>query len=328
MTPTLSEQQIALAAAEWYFRLREAGADPAEHAACAAWRAADPRHEVAWAKAERISGSFAGLPGELALPVLDRNRNDLDAQRRRAVKTLATLLIVAPAGWLAWQSTPARQVLAKHRTATGERRPIVLTDGTRVHLNTATALDVDYGSEQRLLRLRRGEILIDTAPDSRLADGLPARPLLVETVQGSVRALGTRFIVRQHDNHTRVNVYTGAVEIRPAAAPDRSLRLNAGEQARFTAIDPGQPAEADPHTTDWTHGQLFVRDMRLADFAKELDRHRPGVLRCDPSVADLRISGAFQLHDTDAILASLPEALPVKVVHRSRYWVTLTTPNP
>lgn len=327
MNPTPPEQQIALAAAEWYFRLREAGANPAEHAACAAWRAADPRHETAWAKAERIAGSFAGLPGELALPVLDRKRGGLDAQRRRAVKTLATLLIVAPAGWLAWQSTPARQMLAEHRTATGERRPIVLTDGTRVHLNTATALDVDYGSEQRLLRLRRGEILIDTAPDSRLADGLPARPLLVETAQGSVRALGTRFIVRQHDDHTRVNVHTGAVEIRPAAAPDRSLRLNAGEQARFTAIDPGQPAEADPHTTDWTHGQLFVRDMRLADFAKELDRHRPGVLRCDPAVADLRISGAFQLKDTDAILASLPAALPVKIVYRSNYWVTLTTPD-
>lgn len=326
MNPTPPEQQIALAAAEWYFRLREAGADPAEHAACAAWRAADPRHEAAWAKAERIAGSFAGLPGELALPVLDRQRRP-SAERRRAVKALAALLVAAPAGGLAWQSRPARELLAEHRTATGERRQIMLTDGSRVHLNTATALDVDYDGKRRLLRLRQGEILIDTATDPNIAKGLPYRAFLVETAQGSVRALGTRFIVRQLDAGSQVAVYAGAVEISPFHAVDRKIRLDAGQQASFSATDTTQAGAADPRAADWTEGQLFVRDQRLADFARELGRHRPGLLRCDPTVAELRISGAFQLGDTDAILNSLPQALPVKVVYRSRYWVTLTAPN-
>lgn len=325
MNTSSPEHQIALAAAKWYFRLRDAAADPAERAACAVWRAADPRHEAAWAKAERIAGSFAGLPGALALSALDR-QNRPNA-RRQAVKVLAALLVSGPAGWLAWHSRPARELLAEHRTATGERRQIVLADGSRVHLNTATALDVDYDDERRLLRLRRGEILIDTAVDPRIAGGRPGRPFLVETAQGSVRALGTRFIIRQDEERSRVAVYQGAVEIRPFRAVDRKLRLDAGEAASFSADETSLAASADPRAADWAQGQLFVRDMRMADFARELGRHRPGLLRCDPAVAELRISGAFQLRDTDAILSSLPEALPVKVVYRSRYWVTLAAPD-
>lgn len=326
MNATTPEHRIALAAAEWHFRLHEAGSDPAEQAACAIWRAADPRHEAAWAKAERIAGSFAGLPGALALPALDRQHRP-SAERRRAIKALAALLVAAPAGWLAWQSRPARELLAEHRTATGERRQIVLADGSHIHLNTATALDVDYDDKRRLLRLRQGEILIDTATDPNLAKGLPYRPFLVETAQGSVRALGTRFIVRQLDANSQVAVYAGAVEISPFQAVDRKIRLDAGQQANFSATNSAQAGAADPRAADWTQGQLFVRDMRLGDFARELGRHRPGLLRCDPAVAELRISGAFQLRDTDAILNSLPQALPVKVVYRSRYWVTLTPPG-
>lgn len=139
MNTNSPEHKIALTAAEWYFHLQDAPVDPAEQLACAAWRAADPRHEAAWAKAERIARTFAGLPGELALPALDRKRRPA-AQRRRAIKALAALLVAAPAGWLAWQSPPARDLLAQHRTTTGERRQVVLADGTRVHLNTTTAL--------------------------------------------------------------------------------------------------------------------------------------------------------------------------------------------
>lgn len=325
MNASRHEHKIALAAAEWHFRLREAGADPATLAACAAWRSADPRHEAAWDKAERIAGSFAGLPGTIALPILDRRLRP--NTRRQAVKALAALLVAAPVGWLAWKSQPTRELLAEHRTSVGERRHIVLADGSRVHLNTATALDVDYDAKRRVLRLRRGEILIDTAIDPQTAVSLPARPFIVETAQGSVRALGTRFTVRQDNTSSRVSVYQGTVEIRPVRATNHTLRLGAGEQASFSAVDTDLVAPVDPHATDWHEGRIFVRDKRLADFAVELGRHRPGLLRCDPAIAELRISGAFELQDTDAILASLPQVLPVKVIYRSSYWVTLTTPD-
>ncbi|MCM8566347.1 FecR domain-containing protein [Thauera linaloolentis] len=309
------DERIAIAAAEWYFRLQE-GASPDEQTACAAWRAADPRHELAWQRAEQLGKTLAGLPPQLALPTLNRKRAN---GRRNAAKALALLLCAAPAGWLAWNSQPARERLAEHRTATGQRREITLADGTRLHLNTASAVDVRYDAHARVLQLHAGEILVDTALDSYN----PPRPLRVETRHGAAHALGTRFTLRQEADHTRVSVLAGAVRIQPAGSQEH-LILQPGQQARFTQTTPGTPQDADPQGAEWTRGLLIARNMRLGDFAAELARHRAGLLRCDPAVADQRISGAFQLDDTDAILASLPRAIPIQVHYRSRYWVTLT----
>jgi transmembrane sensor len=63
--------------------------------------------------------------------------------------------------------------------------------------------------------------------------------------------------------------------------------------------------------------------MSLASFAAELGRYRPGLLRCDPEVAQLEVSGAFQLHDTDQALHALTQVLPVEIRYRTRYWVTI-----
>lgn len=68
---------------------------------------------------------------------------------------------------------------------------------------------------------------------------------------------------------------------------------------------------------------LYADDARLGDFVRDLARYRPGVLRCAPEIADLRISGAYRLADTDAVLALLQEALPVRVVQRTRWWVSV-----
>lgn len=68
---------------------------------------------------------------------------------------------------------------------------------------------------------------------------------------------------------------------------------------------------------------MIADELRLDAFVAELERYRPGLLRCDPAVAGLRVSGVFPLDDTDRILAMLPSVLPVRVRQRSRYWVSI-----
>ncbi|HBD34979.1 MAG TPA: histidine kinase, partial [Cupriavidus sp.] len=60
-----------------------------------------------------------------------------------------------------------------------------------------------------------------------------------------------------------------------------------------------------------------------ADFLAEVDRYRPGRLRCAPDVADLRVSGTFPIADTDRILDALRTALPVRIQFLTRYWTTV-----
>lgn len=312
------DEAVALRAAEWFFLLQSADATEADRQRCARWRAAHPSHAQAWERAQRVGQAFAQLPPGIALPVLGR------ARRRAAVRALALLLVAAPAGWLAVrQTTPARDWLADHRTATGERQALALADGTQLQLDTASAVDIEFDSAQRLIRLRSGAIHIQTARDAQV----PPRPLRVATAQGTLQALGTRFTVRQEVDHVLVAVFEGAVQARPAAPGAGALVLQAGQQARITRGQAGPPAPVEPQADSWTRGVLHVRDMPLRDFVAELGRYRPGVLRCDPAVAGLRISGVFQLRDTTAVIDSLPLALPVAVAYRSRYWVVVTAPD-
>jgi transmembrane sensor len=73
----------------------------------------------------------------------------------------------------------------------------------------------------------------------------------------------------------------------------------------------------------WADGLIVSRDMRLADFLAEVARYRHGHLGCDPRVADLHLSGVFRLDDTDKLLDLLPRTLPVRVMRRSDWWVTV-----
>ena len=109
----------------------------------------------------------------------------------------------------------------------------------------------------------------------------------------------------------------------PAGAGAARQVLRAGQQSRFDADAIEAPVAAGRHADAWTRGRLFARDLPLDSLVAELGRYRRGLLRCDPAVARLRISGVFQLNRIDAVLAALPRTLPVSVVYRTRYWVTI-----
>lgn len=318
-TPLLDEA-VALQAAEWFYLLQSGDATQADHRRWARWCEAHPSHAQAWARAREVGQTFAQLPPAVALPVLGRPAR---VRRRAAVRALAALLVAAPAGWLAWRQTPARDWLAQHRTGTGERRALVLDDGSRLQLDTASAVDIAFDGRQRLIHLRAGAIHLDTAPDPVQ----PPRPLRVATDQGRLQALGTRFTVRHRRNQVLVAVLDGAVRAEPWDNADGAVVLQAGQQALMTRQQASLPRPVEPQADSWTRGVLHVRGMRLGDFVAELDRYRPGLLRCDPQVADLPVSGVFQLRDTTAILDSLPQVLPVAVAYRSRYWVVVTAPG-
>jgi transmembrane sensor len=69
---------------------------------------------------------------------------------------------------------------------------------------------------------------------------------------------------------------------------------------------------------------LMADNLRLADFVIELARYRSGIVRCHPAIADLRISGAFPIRETQRTLNMLVQTYPVIASgHLSGYWVTL-----
>jgi transmembrane sensor len=182
-----------------------------------------------------------------------------------------------------------------------------LPDGTSVVLNTDSAIEVQFTQDKKEITLARGEILITSHHDGRVDD----RPFLVRTAQGSLRALGTRFSVRLLGDATRVAVFEHAVEISPLGAETRILSER--EQATFTTRGIGATSAVEDSDALWERGMLMLKNHRLADAVAELGRYRAGILRCDPAVADLRVSGALSLDDSDRALRVLEQMLPVRI---------------
>ena len=63
--------------------------------------------------------------------------------------------------------------------------------------------------------------------------------------------------------------------------------------------------------------------MPLPRFLDEIGRYRRGVLRGEPALAHLRVSGVFSLRDTDSALRALADALPVRIDTYTRWWTVV-----
>ena len=303
------DRSCARAAAQWLATLLSGQASAADHAAFAQWRDADPEHERAWQFALQVQRQLGLLTPEFGLKVLGRPRAQLG--KRKVLRGFGLFAAAAAAGHLAWRGW-GDELGADLRTAVGERLDSALPDGSVLRLNTDTAVDVRFSALERRVGLRRGELMVETARDA-------ARPFLVGTAWGELQAMGTRFLVRAAAGHGRVTVYQGAVAVRLAAGAGQAT-VGPGQAMDFTAREFGPRRQADAHAAGWTRGLLIAQEQRLDDFLAELGRHRHGLLQCDPAVAHLRLTGAFQLDRGDAALDALADTLPVRVVWHTRWW--------
>jgi transmembrane sensor len=310
-------EAVADQASEWLTVMMSGEVSDEERSRWLQWRAAHPDHERAWRHVEAVIGKIKVMSPRAAYHALSPyGGGPRSIGRRKALRAMLwTGSILGGAGLLASRTETWRQMAADFSTGTGEQRKVTLDDGTAVTLNTATSIDVRFDNRQRLVRLVAGGLLIATAH----AAG-EARPFVVETAEGRIRALGTRFTVRRRGDSTQVAVLESAVEITPRNGGE-PRELRAGERASFTRQAIAAPERTGAQDDAWARGQLLATDMRLGDFVAELSRYRPGILRCAPEVADLRFSGVFPLENTDHILSSLPRVLPVRVRSRTRYWV-------
>jgi transmembrane sensor len=300
-------------AADWMVQLQSGSATDEDRRAIAQWQGRSAQHAQAWQRAQAILGDFNTVPAAIAGDTLKRIGRKKPLGRRQA---LGLLLAAGPATWLAYRQLPWQQWTADQHTAIGEQKDLTLPDGTRLLINTGSSLNIAFSEQVRRIELLKGEVLITTAKDAA------HRPFIVQTRHGTARALGTRFSVRVGEQRSRVAVTEGAVELLPEHA-SQGVIVKAGEQGAFSADGVAAVEPLDVSALTWENGMLLAQHMRLADLLDELGRYRTGVLRCHDSVANLTVSGAFSLRDTDASLHLLQETLPVTVSSLTGYWVTV-----
>ncbi|NML21634.1 DUF4974 domain-containing protein [Pseudoflavitalea sp. G-6-1-2] len=142
----------------------------------------------------------------------------------------------------------------------GRRHQIILPDGTKVWLNSASKLSFPtvFAGKSREVQLD-GEGYFDVKKDM-------TKPFVVQTTEAKVAVLGTAFNVNTFDK--KITLENGSVKV---TAHEQDVLLNPGEQANAS----GNLKKAFVNVKDvtaWKDGSIFLDNVTLAEIATVLER--------------------------------------------------------
>ncbi|WP_165392807.1 FecR family protein [Corticibacter populi] len=252
-----------------------------------------------------------------------RAQTEAQARRHRQLKRAAGGMLSVAALAALWWADPVlqRQELS---AALGAQVRHTMDDGSAIVLNTDSALTLEQRLRTRSLVLQRGEAAFTVAPGWR--------PFIVRSGDIRVRDIGTAFTVRQIKGDTRVVVLEGMVEVSPwpgagQLAQAGTVSLHAGQGLLAGSSVPGSYAmeRVDALAAGaWRQGRLVFNGTRLDEVAAEVQRYRGGAVHIEGGdVAQLRVSGVYDIDRIEALLDALPQALPVQVSRRADGGVTI-----
>lgn len=317
-------------ARRWIARIDAGPLTPSEREQLRAWLDEDGRHAqlldthaLLWHVAAKAT--FAPSPA----PATDRARLSSRAQRwLTPALTACACVLVAGSLWLGhWSPLPQEASPAQTiSTAIGEHRPVVLADGSQMHLNTGSKARVVFSKERRRIQLDAGEGYFDVAKDA-------ARPFEVAVGSAIVRAVGTRFLVRRQVNgQAEVTVFEGVVELIKAQAEAPASRAGRAQPSQPPVrLVVGQSATEQEHVVvlrslsepaleqklAWQHDRIVFDNTPLAVAVEQVNRYGtvPLVLG-DGIPRDVRVSGAFSTRDIPVFLRSLEKGFGLRVERR------------
>ncbi len=342
-------ETISELAARWAVRADAGALGPDEERELETWLAADSRHRGAyvraraqWVDLDRLaalqgSASSAAESSRVAQPVAEEPAPEPAAARagvgarpeaRRATLPRRQLLVAGIAamgvlgGGLSWLIL--REAQERYTSGIGEVRRIAIEDGSTLLLNTASEVTVRLTTQQRDIRLVRGEALFEVAHDK-------SRPFIVHANDAAVRAVGTAFAVRLDAAQVDVTVTEGVVEVgdsktlsglgpttAPASRPDVK-RVAAHEHAviarsRAPDVEPIAPAKADRQLA-WREGMVSFDGESLQTAVAEINRHnRRQIVIDDPTLAAMPIVGVFRAIDLEGFSAAAAAALKARAI--------------
>ncbi|MFF7396855.1 FecR domain-containing protein [Achromobacter sp. NPDC008082] len=293
----------------WWAKLQSGLADAHDRESCRAWLDADAAHQQAWDRLQAIGRDARRVPAALAHAALNAPPSH---GRRAALRSLLGVTALAVTGWAGYRHTPWQRLAADVSTSIGERRTVAVADGLSITLNSDSAVRLRLTGSARGIDLLRGEMLVDTA----MRPGADA--LHVDTGHGELRAEHARFDLRRTDTGSRLGVYEGSVALLRDGVWTHAA---AGERLAFEDDGELHRNASDPDRLAWVDGLVVAKEWRLDYFAQYLARQRMGVIRVDPAVAGLQLSGVFPLDDAERALKALEPALPITVTRHTQYWL-------
>ncbi|WP_371422645.1 FecR domain-containing protein [Tardiphaga sp.] len=297
-------------ARDWIARLGSGDITSAELAALRAWLADDgenarafERERALWQDIAVIAPAFGetstgdGQKGKRA----SWARRHLQQAIGGAIAASLLMMVAGPHLYLLMRSD--------YRTGTGERQTAALPDGSRVVLDTDSAIALAYDGNERRIELLRGRAWFDVKHDA-------ARPFRVAAQGGVTQDIGTAFAVERDDDGVDVGVSEGVVRVSAPEGRGEGVTLKAGARVRYRS---GGPAE-QLATTDsasiaaWRSGALLLRDMPLSRAIAEIGRYRSApIFTFGDLDAAQPVSGVYRTDRPDDALATIAAMRELRV---------------
>lgn len=302
-------------AARWVTRMR--GPERERHrAAFERWYNSSPAHAEAY---DEATAGFEDA-GVLRQGDLGRARHLPEPQRKAvplryafgAVAAAAAVALIFLMSAYAPSPVPITDGTITYAAA-GTAREVELSDGSRMVLAPETVAIVAFTGSERRITLERGHGRFTVAHETR--------PFRVAAGQAEVLALGTVFEVSFAAGQARVALIQGSVDVsypaEPAETGRQVRRLQPGEQ--MVVGSPSQTEIAPPplhraeraptRREDPAPRMLQFDNTPLTQAVAEANRHsRTRITLADPSISELRITGAFGAGDAGAFAESLATA--------------------
>ncbi len=288
------------------------------------WLSTDKRHQVAlkamadtWDDMDEVLVNLdhENSPSKIALfPVLK--------------PLLKPLSLAASFSFLAifmWLSVPDNVHKSSFATTIGQQMDTTFADGSIVHLNTNSHIEAEFSDEKRIIKLIKGEALFEVAHD-------PDRPFIVYAGDRLVQAVGTKFVVHLQSENIEVTVTDGKVKMSKVATNTTLSDIKALDSSTIKKGDlfiaKGEQAIAESNQTpkltpikaenmkrelSWLNGKLIFENETLLDIIEEINRYSDiSIVLKDPALNDLRISGRFDLGDSEALIEAIELAFNMK----------------
>lgn len=307
----VSVEDVEEQAAEWLLRRDFFDWSADDQNALDAWLAASVSNRVTfWRLNAALSRTERLAALRKPMRKTQAGRSTSWPKHARSIAAVATIAVAVTGGYLLTPRSKDETI----STALGGHKIVSLADGSRIELNTSSAVRVRIDADRRAVTLIRGEAYFDVRHDA-------AHPFTVDAQGQRITDLGTKFVVRNLTDRVEVALLEGAAHLAPLkdASPARQTNLKPGDIA--TATPRGlsvirAPADTIAAQLGWRSGTLIFRNTALAEVAAQFNRYNQDKLVVESSASGLRVDGTFPANDPETFTRIAGDILHLTVKKR------------
>jgi transmembrane sensor len=288
--PPADTRAIKETAADWLERADRPDWDEEQAAELETWLAQSPANRVAYWRVKSAWERAQRLHALQPVGDMQPKRSSWGLFRPMLFRTAAVLAAVAVLS-LGMALTAPHSRNQSFVTGVGGHKVISFADGSKIELNTNTAIETKLTAHARTIVLEHGEAYFRVKHDA-------SRPFSVVIGDRRVTDLGTEFLVRNDDGRFEVALAKGRARFEARDGINNpSVLLVPGDAVVEKGGSISLVKESVQEMADqlaWRRGMLVLHDTTLADAAAEFNRYNATKVEiADPATASITIGGTF-----------------------------------